>query len=68
MLCYAFGKGMINGCVTTFEVHVYKMKCSNQKDSRERDNSDYEHEHTKTCSEEKHEYTISIHYSALTRN
>jgi hypothetical protein len=36
MLCYAYGKGMIIGCVTTFEVHMYKMKYSKQKDSRER--------------------------------
>jgi len=27
---------MIIGRVTAFEVHVYKTKCSNQKDSRER--------------------------------
>lgn len=68
MLCYAYGKGMIIGRVTSFEVHLYKMKCSNQKDGRERDNRDYEHEHTKTCSEEMHEYTISIHNPALTRH
>ena len=36
MLRYAYGKGMIIGCVTTFEDHVYKMKCSNQKDRRDR--------------------------------
>jgi hypothetical protein len=34
----------------------------------ERDNRDYEHEHTKTCSEEMHEYSISIDYPALTRH
>jgi hypothetical protein len=67
MLCYAYSKGKIIGRVTAFEVHAYKMKCSNQKGSK-RYNRDNEHEHTKkkTRSEEMHEYTISRYYPALT--